>query len=137
RTYRPARARRVRPWRAGRAGDRRRGVPAVPAWLRSRVVATATQPRSAHHADVFPGDDDLVGAGGGPVVRGRGGKREQEFAAPARRRVRPDPPAVAFDDLPADREADPGARVALAGMRPLKDHEDPLVVLGVDAEAVV
>ena len=49
----------------------------------------------------------------------------------------PDAPAVALDDLLADRQADAGARVLVAAVQPLEDDEDPLDVLRLDADAVV
>ena len=46
-------------------------------------------------------------------------------------------PAVVLDDLAAHREPDPGPRVDVPGVQALEDDEDPVGVLGVDADAVV
>ena len=51
--------------------------------------------------------------------------------------VEPDAPAVILDDLAAHRQPDAGARVGLLGVQALEDHEDPLRVLRLDADAVV
>ena len=51
--------------------------------------------------------------------------------------LEPDPPAVCFDDLLADRQPDSGARVLVAGMQPLEDGEDAVSVLRFDPDAVV
>ena len=51
---------------------------------------------------------------------------EAEGGARARTsRVDPDAPAVALDDLPAQRQADAGARVVLLGVQPLEDRRRP------------
>lgn len=42
-----------------------------------------------------------------------------------------------LDDLLADREPDPGARVFVAGVQPLKDLENPLGLPRLDADAVI
>jgi len=42
-----------------------------------------------------------------------------------------------FDDLLADGQADAGARVVGAGVKPLKQSKDSLLVLRLDADAVV
>src|ERR671926_1153195 len=60
-----------------------------------------------------------------------------ERAAKAQLRLDPDAPAMALDDLLADGKADAGARVLTHGMQPLKQHEDALEVLRLDADAVV
>ena len=60
-----------------------------------------------------------------------------ERAANAQLRLDPDAPAMALDDLLADGKADAGARVLAHGMQPLKQHEDALEVLRLDADAVV
>src|SRR4051812_48238679 len=49
----------------------------------------------------------------------------------------PDPPAVEFHDLAAQRESDPGAPVLVAQVQALEHDEDALGVLGVDPDAVV
>ena len=51
--------------------------------------------------------------------------------------LEPDLPSVVLDDLPAHREPDPGPRVDVPGVQALEDDEDPVGVLGVDADAVV
>src|SRR2546430_1702399 len=65
------------------------------------------------------------------------GQREKERGALARLRLDPDAAAVALDDLLADREPDPRARVLVLPVQPLENDEDPLEVLRVDADAVV
>src|SRR5262249_27784366 len=64
-------------------------------------------------------------------------QREVEDAAAARRLVDPDLAAVALDDLLADRQADAGARELVARVQAAEHLEDPLGVVGVDAQAVV
>src|SRR4051812_36585838 len=65
------------------------------------------------------------------------GDGEAEGGAVARLRLDPDPAAVALDDLAAERQADAGAGVLVAGVQALEHAEDALVVLGRDADAVV
>src|SRR5919198_6218146 len=64
-------------------------------------------------------------------------KCEVERRAAARRRVDPEASAVALDDLLADRQADPGARVLVATVQPLKQVEHTLAVFGSDADAII
>ena len=45
--------------------------------------------------------------------------------------------AVVLDDLAAHRQPDAGSRIGLLGVQALEDDEDPIGVLGVDADAVV
>src|SRR4029450_13144413 len=63
--------------------------------------------------------------------------REEEAAACSGSGLDPDPPAVALDDLLADREADPGPGVLVASVEALEGREDALGVLEVDPDAVV
>ena len=65
------------------------------------------------------------------------GEREVEGRALAGLGLDPDAPAVALDDLLADRQADAGARVLVPAVQALEDDEDALEVLRVDADAVV
>ena len=52
--------------------------------------------------------------------------------------VEPDAPAVVLDDLLAHRQADARARrTSSRGVQPLEDHEDPVGVARLDADAVV
>src|SRR5579859_3788214 len=53
------------------------------------------------------------------------------------RGVQPDAAAEVLDDLTAHGQADPGAGKGAALVQPLEQPEDPLRVLGVDADAVV
>src|SRR5579863_4771002 len=74
-----------------------------------------------------------------PRARGRAGQR------PPYDRSRligllvidPDLSAVEVDDLPAQREPDAGARISVAGMQPLEDHEYPVAVGRLDPDPVV
>jgi hypothetical protein len=49
----------------------------------------------------------------------------------------PDPPTVPFDDLLADRQADARAGVLVARVEALEDPEDPILIVGGNADAVV
>src|SRR5918995_4801286 len=60
-----------------------------------------------------------------------------EARALAGARLDPDAPAVALDHLLADGQADAGSRVLALVMQALEHHEDALVVLRLDADAVV
>ena len=73
------------------------------------------------------------------VTRGllRMGDGEVEGRALAGLRLDPDPAAVALDDFLADRQADAGAGILVAGVQALEDQEDAFGVLRVDADAVV
>ena len=42
-----------------------------------------------------------------------------------------------LDNLLANSQADAGSRIVLAGVQPLEDLEDPLIILRVNANAVV
>jgi hypothetical protein len=44
---------------------------------------------------------------------------------------------MAFHDPLAHGQSNPGARVFVTGVEPLKDHKDPLGVAGLDADAIV
>src|SRR5215203_3201984 len=57
------------------------------------------------------------------------GKREPEDRPAALALVDPDPSAVAFDDLAADREADPGSLVGLAVVEAPEHLEDALALV--------
>src|SRR5437899_7504305 len=46
-------------------------------------------------------------------------------------------PAVALDDLLADGEADASSRVLSAGVQPLEQSKNPLLVLRLDADPIV
>src|SRR3954454_9040920 len=66
--------------------------------------------------------------------------RQSEAEAGARSAVlgvQPHAPAVVLDDLAAHGQADARALEARARVQALEDDEDPLVVLGVDPDAVV
>ena len=52
-------------------------------------------------------------------------------------RLDPNAAAVPLDDLLANCQADSCARIFGLGMKPLKDHEDPLGVLLRNADAVI
>ena len=65
------------------------------------------------------------------------GSVKRKTVPPPSRLVDPDPPAVAFDDLAADREADAGALVGLALVQAAEHLEDLLAILGRDADAAV
>src|SRR5690606_15003341 len=69
----------------------------------------------------------------GHTAAGSGMKRRSV----AGRGLHPDAAAVALDDLSTDGQADAGARVFGAGVQALEDLEDPVLVLGVDADPVV
>ena len=58
------------------------------------------------------------------------GKREEELGAHPRLRLQPDAAAVAFDDLLADRQADPRPAILIACVQALKDHEDAFETSG-------
>src|SRR3954471_3495251 len=62
------------------------------------------------------------------------GKREAKDGPAALALVDPDPPAVACDDLAADREPDARALVALAVVEATEHLEDELTLLGRDAD---
>src|SRR4029077_16278424 len=69
--------------------------------------------------------------------RGDGGQCEAKRRAFACFRLHPDAPAVALDDLLADRQAHAGAAILFASVQPLEDNEDAVVVLRVNPDAVV
>src|SRR5689334_7064360 len=64
-------------------------------------------------------------------------KREAEHGSAALACVDPDPPAMALDDLAADREADAGSLVGVAVVQALEHLEDVLALVGRDADAAV
>src|SRR3990172_8586995 len=68
----------------------------------------------------------------------RGGRRqrEEDRDAPLGKVVAPDPPAMRFDDAPADREAETGA---LTGARPrlVELLEDPVLLTGPESRPVI
>src|SRR5262245_47396176 len=51
-------------------------------------------------------------------------------------RLHPDATAVAFDNLLADRQADAGARILVAGVQPLENLEVWLPELRLDADSI-
>ncbi len=53
------------------------------------------------------------------------------------RAARRDQPAVALDDLAANRQADPGTLVVTATVQPLKNRKHAIEVLLVEADAIV
>jgi hypothetical protein len=55
----------------------------------------------------------------------------------AQLRLNPDSSAVALDNFFAHRQADAGARVRVARVQALEDHEDSIRVLRIDTNAVV
>src|SRR2546421_2586470 len=65
------------------------------------------------------------------------GEREVKRRALLRCGLHPDPAAVTLDNLLADGEPQPRARVLVLPMQALEDDEDPLEVLRVDADPVV
>src|SRR5262245_25769715 len=62
---------------------------------------------------------------------------EIEGRPPPRFRLHPDQAAVPFDDLLADCEPDARACIFGSSVQPLKQHENAVEVLGIDADAVV
>src|SRR3954452_4337068 len=65
------------------------------------------------------------------------GKREREHGATFGHGLRPDPPSMRFNDLPADCEAYAGARIFGLAVEPFKWRKDTFRVLWVEADAVV
>ena len=51
--------------------------------------------------------------------------------------LHPDSPALLLENPLTDREADPRSLVLAAPMQPLKNHEDALEVLRIDADPVI
>jgi len=49
----------------------------------------------------------------------------------------PNPSAVSFDNLFADRQSHPGAGVLCARVQALKDHEYSVEILGLDPDAII
>src|SRR5262249_21734110 len=66
-----------------------------------------------------------------------GPQREGDRGTVVHSGVYPDPAAVMLDDALGDREPDPGARVCLARVEPLEDHEHLVRELPLDADSVV
>src|SRR5215813_9125486 len=74
------------------------------------------------------------------LMRGPTGKltnREIKGGPRAGLRFHPDAPAVALDDLLADRQADAGAGVLAAGVQALEHLEQPAGLARVNADAVI
>src|SRR5207302_5554558 len=66
-----------------------------------------------------------------------GRQREVKRGTAARVGFHPDPPAMAFHHLLADRESDPRPGVLIPSVQALKDHEDSFKILRFNADAVV
>lgn len=65
------------------------------------------------------------------------GQRQVEGAPLAGLGLRPGAAGVPHGDLPDDGQPDAGARVLLLAVEPLEDAEDPVVVLHVEARALI
>src|SRR5438876_10579894 len=65
------------------------------------------------------------------------GDREVERCPLSWAALRPDAPAMAFDNLLANRQANTRAGVLPAGVQALKDAKDTLGILRVEANAVI
>src|SRR4051812_14410063 len=116
---RAASPRRPSTGRSASAMPRWRWPPAsIDASRRSRSSGNAAQPEDLGR---------LLGVGDG----------EAEHAAASRRGFAPDSAAYPLHHPLADGEADTGSSVLLAGMEPLEHAEDPLGLVGIDADAVV
>src|SRR6266511_1196581 len=91
-------------------------------------------------AGVVLHEEDVQAAGGVRYVvfhASHARQGELEGCAGAGLGLDPDAAPVALDDLLADGEANPGARVLGAGVQPLEDDEDPVQELRIDADPVV
>src|SRR5205807_960540 len=97
---------------------------------RTMLDAGVHQPRSRRQC--APQGLDVMG---GAMSGGRQG--EEERGTLVRLRLHPDPAAVAFDDLPADRKPDPGSRILVSRVQPAERFEDPLREAGTDPDPVV
>ena len=65
------------------------------------------------------------------------GDREVERCPLSWAALRPDAPSMAFDNFPANRQANPRARILPAGVQALKDAKDALGMVRVEADAVI
>src|SRR5574341_1244391 len=106
----------------------------LPSFSASRVRRTSPGLSSTSRISIGP---FLSTIGGSPLFR----QREVECRALIRirraARADPDASAVALHHLLADRQPDAGARVLALVVQALEHHEDALVVLRLDADAVV
>src|ERR1700761_8809679 len=73
----------------------------------------------------------------GPLVVWEYGQGAADPVAARDPGVDPDPPAEVLDDLPAHREADPGARVGGPVVQALEDQENAVSILRVDTDSVI
>src|SRR5947208_1591589 len=107
----------------------------VPSSIESerRGIATSAMAEGLQRSGGGHGDH----VGGRPVARRRGRQGEAEDRPAALAAVGPDAPAVALDDLAADRQPDAGALVALAVVQALDHLEHAVAMLGLDADAGV
>src|SRR3954468_21909293 len=105
----------------------------VPSSMESdrRGIATSAMPASMA-AMIVPGHAAASLSRGGLELGHRGQGREAGHRPAAPALLDPDPPAVALDDLAADREPDAGPLVGLAVVQPLEHLEHPLAVGGLD-----
>src|SRR6478736_7387543 len=97
-----------------------------------------SSPSDFSHLRIVPSsmESDRRGMATSDMASGYG-KREAEDRTTAVALVDPDPPAVAFDDLAADRETDAGALVLLAVVEAAEHLEDLLAPVGRDTDAAV
>ncbi len=65
------------------------------------------------------------------------GDREVERRPLSRAPLRPDAPAMVFDNFSANRQANPRARIVRAGVQALKNAKDALGLVRVKADAVI
>src|SRR3954464_2720051 len=86
-----------------------------------------SSPSDLSHLRIVPSsmESDRRGMATSDMASGYG-KREAEDRPAALALVDPDPAAVAFDDLTADREADPGPLIPLTVMQATEHLEDAL-----------
>src|SRR4051794_4309113 len=92
-----------------------------------------SSPSDLSHLRIVPSsiESDRRGIATSPMAAVLPGwEREAEHRAAALALVGPDAAAVALDDAPADRQADSGARIALAVVQALEHLEDVLARLG-------
>ncbi len=123
-----------------RTRPRGAGTPAPPRRPRRRCSVLRTLPslqrlaRQAHVAGVVLHQQDLDRLGPSDprscalLPRAPASVKKNVEPSPGLR-LDPDAAAVALDDLLADRQADAGARVLVAAVQALEDHEDALDVL--------
>src|SRR3712207_2772865 len=97
-----------------------------------RGLSTVAGPHSGAALRASARDALLPPLGGVPAD----GEGEPEGGPPTHGRLDPDLTPVALDDLLANGETDPSAG-PLAPVQALEDDEDPVVVLGIDADPVV